>query len=351
MSIRQFYKDIKKNDNTELNQLYKNPKPETGINMPISQVFTKNIYYQADLLYMPEDEKFKYILVCVDMYDNTVDAEPLKNREQKDILDAFKLIFKRKYLKFPKFITFDKGSEFGEKVKEYFIKNKTNVKYALTNRHRMLANVERMNQTLGIILFKRMTSQELLTGEINKNWISDLPELIKVLNDEPRKVLNQEISDLPLIDKYNGKLLTIGDKVRISLDYPINNTNHKRLNGNFRSTDIKFSPTIYTITEVLIKPGFPPLYLTSKNDNVARTKNQLSKVLDDEKTPNPDYIRDDTEYHIVEKIINRKIENRKTFYLIKWKGLPNDKNSWIHVDELNRTKELKDMKNKFNSQH
>ena len=30
--------------------------------MPISQVFEKNIYYQADLLYMPEDKKYKYIL-------------------------------------------------------------------------------------------------------------------------------------------------------------------------------------------------------------------------------------------------------------------------------------------------
>jgi hypothetical protein len=71
MSIRDFYNDIKQNAkaNTELNQLYKKPIPETGKYMPVSQVFNPDTYYQADVLYMPEDKGFKYILVCVDMYD------------------------------------------------------------------------------------------------------------------------------------------------------------------------------------------------------------------------------------------------------------------------------------------
>jgi hypothetical protein len=46
--------------------------------MPKSQVFEKDIYYQADVLYMPEDKGYKYMLVCVDMYYGTVDAEPNK---------------------------------------------------------------------------------------------------------------------------------------------------------------------------------------------------------------------------------------------------------------------------------
>ena len=58
MSIREFYADIKKNSkgNTELNQLYKKPVAEVGKYMPKAQVFHKDVYYQADVLYMPEDK-------------------------------------------------------------------------------------------------------------------------------------------------------------------------------------------------------------------------------------------------------------------------------------------------------
>ena len=113
MSIKEFIKSLEKNKNSsELQTLYKKPKPETNGQMPISQVFQKNIYYQADLLYMPEDQYYKYILVCVDMYDGTMDAEPLKLRDNKNIIKAFKEIFKRKYLDYPLIITLDQGSEF-----------------------------------------------------------------------------------------------------------------------------------------------------------------------------------------------------------------------------------------------
>jgi hypothetical protein len=37
------------------------PNPEKGIEMPKTQVFTKGIYYEADCLYMPNDEGYKYI--------------------------------------------------------------------------------------------------------------------------------------------------------------------------------------------------------------------------------------------------------------------------------------------------
>ncbi len=185
MSIEEFYNEIKKGykANTELNNLYKKPKPENKSEMPITQVFEKDVYYQADVLYMPEDDGYKYILVCVDLYDGTIDCEALKQLGVDNIIKAFKEIFKRNYLNYPEFITFDRGTEFkGDKIIQYFKDNGTNVKYALTGRSRQLANVERANQKIGTILFKRMTNQELITGEPDKNWVSDLKPLVKVLN-------------------------------------------------------------------------------------------------------------------------------------------------------------------------
>lgn len=354
MSIREFYQDIKKNSraNTELNKLYKKPFPEVGKYMPKAQVFVKDVYYQADVLYMPEDNGYKYILVCCDMYDGRIDAEPMKQLNYPVVLEAFRKIFKRKILNFPTFITFDRGQEFkDEAIKKYFKDNGTNVRYALSGRSRQLANVERANQKIGSILMKRMTSQELITGETSKEWVNDLKLLIEVINENKKKPLIKEISPLPIVDKYSGKLLKIGQKVRLLLDKPINNTNNSRIYGTFRSGDTRWTPKTYKITEVLLKPGFPPMYLTDANDDVARTKNQLSVVEENEKEPDSKYIRGKPEHYIISKIVDKKIENRKILYLVKWKGFDNTKNTWEPSTTFDRTQDLKDMRKQFNKNY
>lgn len=351
MSIADFYHEIKKGvkKNTELNQLYKKPIPEKWGHEPHTQVFNKNIHYQADTLYMPEDKGYKFILVCVDLYDGTIDAEPMKEVNPSEVLRGFNEIFKRKYLKFPTFITFDRGNEFkNDAVHKYFVSNGTNVKYALTGRHRQLATVERANQKIASILFKRMASQELITGEPDKQWIDDLKSLIDVFNQNKKKPLKNEINDLPIVDEYTGNLLPIGQKVRVLLDYPINNTNHARLSGKFRSSDIRWSPDTYEITDVLIKPGFPPGYLTTKNDMVFRTKNQLSVVKGNEKEPDAKYIRGEPITYIISEILDKKVENNKTFYLVRWKGYNADNATWEPAKIFDRTKQLKEMKRNYN---
>lgn len=354
MSIEDFYKSIKKNAkaNTELNQLYKQPVPEKGIYMPVAQVFQPDIYYQADTLYMPEDKKFKYILVVVDMHDGRIDAEPMKDVNKFEVLKAFKKIYSRDILYYPIFITFDKGNEFkNPEVEKYFNQNGTNVKYALTGRSRQLANVERANQKISSILFKRMANQELITGEQNNEWVDDLPELVKVLNKNLKKPLQREIFPEPVVDEYTGKLLPIGTKVRLLLDYPINNTNHARLSGKFRTSDIRWTPDIYEITDVILKPGYPPGYLTNKNDMVFRTKNQLAVVKKNEKEPDSKFIRGNPKNYIISEILDKKIENNKTFYLVRWKGFKKEDATWEHAKTLDRTDALRKLKRDFNDEN
>jgi hypothetical protein len=352
MSINEFIQSLTKNKkSSELNTLFKKPIPENKLQMPVSQVFEPNVYYQADLLYMPNDEGFKYILGCVDLYDGALDAEPLKERNNKTIIEAFKRIFKRKYLTFPVFITLDQGTEFKGETEDYFNSNGVYVKYALTGRHRQLANIERVNQKIQSILFKRMASQELLTGEPSKEWVLDLSELVEIFNKKKKKPLKQAISDIPVADEYSGNLLKIGQKVRILLDYPINNTNHKRLNGNFRTSDTRWTNKIYKIKEVLLKPSYPPMYLTDNNDDVARTKNQLQPVSNKLIEPDARFIRGEPEFYLVSKILDKRIVNRKTEYKIKWRGFSEDQATWISSKELERTNDLKEMKRKFNEEN
>ena len=252
MSIREFVDSLKSKKKTELKSLYKKPVPEIGNQVPKAQVFEKGVYQQGDVLYSPEDKGFKYLLVIVDLYDNSVDAEPVKDilGKDNDVLKAFQKIYSRNYLEIPLILTLDKGAEFTQqKVKDYLEKLEINVKYSLTGRSRQLAYVERQNQRIGTILMKRMASQELITGQVSKEWVDDIKPLIKLLNERKKKPLVKEISPDPIANEYTGNLLKIGTKVRLLLDKPIDTVRGKRLYGEFRSSDIKWTTKTYKITE------------------------------------------------------------------------------------------------------
>jgi hypothetical protein len=352
MSIEEFINHLKSSTDTELKGLYKKPVKEKNSQMPKTQVFEKNIFHQADILYMPDDKGFKFILVVVDPYDNSVDAEPVKDilSKNNDVLDAFKKIYLRNYLDFPHILTLDKGAEFTqEKVKKYFKDKSVYIKYSLTGRSRQLATVERMNQRIGTVLLKRMANQELITGEVSKEWVDDLKPLIKYYNEHKKKPLKKEIYPDPIVDSFSGDLYVIGDKVRIQLDYPIDNVKGNRIYGKFRSGDTKWTQKVYKITEVLLKPGFPPMYFTDADDYVARTKNQLQKVGKTEKEPDARFIRGNHENYIISKILDKKNKDGRVFYLVKWKGFNENEATWIQSNVFDRTKDLQEMRKNFNN--
>ena len=61
------------------------------------------------------------------------------------------------------------------------------------------------------------------------------------------------------------------------MDYPINIVNEKRLHGTFRSSDIRWSRDIKTITNIILKPGFPVMYQIG-DEPFQRTRNQIQVV-------------------------------------------------------------------------
>ena len=226
-----------------------------------------------------ENNKYNYILVVVDAHNKKVDAEPLKNRSSNDIIEAFRKIYARPTLDIPNIISFDSGAEFkNEDVKAYFEKLHTRIKYALVNRHRQQALVERQNKTIGTVLLKNQTNKELATGKQNKEWVKDLPLLIKVMNENvPKKPLTNAISESPLSTKFSQELIPLHTNVRVKLDYPIDPVTNKRIGSVIRSGDIKFSPEIKQVSDIVLKPGYPPIYLVG-NKGIGYTKQQLQFV-------------------------------------------------------------------------
>ncbi len=47
------------------------------------------------------------------------------------------------------------------------------------------------------------------------------------------------------------------------------------------------------------------------------------------------YSKGSGQVFIVEKVINKKVENGKIYYLLKWKHYPDSANTWEPVENLN----------------
>lgn len=61
------------------------------------------------------------------------------------------------------------------------------------------------------------------------------------------------------------------------------------------------------------------------------------------------YKKPDT--YIISKILNKKIENKKTLYLVKWRGFKESESTWEPSATFDRTKDLRKLRKKFNEKH
>ena len=303
-------------DKQLLFNLYKVPKTDKGVNMPHTSQPNAGQISQADLLFLPDDNGFKYALVVVDTgWPKTFDVEPLKSKTQQEVLKAFKAIFARKNTPYPQFqIRVDSGNEFSGIVKKYFNDNKTYVHVAQVGRHRQVSMVEHMNGVLGKLLFQRMTAQELNTKVVSKEWVEFLPMIVKELNKIYALQKRKPTNTYPIASGDSNILLNEGDKVRVALDEPHDVATGVKLHGKFRKSDVRWENKDRTVEHILLSPNSPPLYLISGKHSVAYTKHQLQLIPKGEQLPPLSAQRK----FVIEKILGKKTIKRKLYYEVKW---------------------------------
>lgn len=317
--------DLKKE---KLRNLFKVPrKPKKYATVAHSSV-EKGCVHQADLLFMPNDASFRYALVVCDVGgERQTDAEPLKSKSVEEVLAAFKTIYKRGILKPPKHtLQVDNGGEFHGAVKKYFKDKGIYIRYGKPDRHQQQASVESKNYIIGKALHMRMAAEELETGETTREWVEYLPRLIKALNKRLKKNSRKFVGyDLPVVAKKNEEIIPEGTEVRIALDAPREVlTTGNKLHGKFRSSDIRWEREPTEIKQILLAAAQPVMYLTERYPHTAYLAEQLQIVPEDESDP-PENM---SKKFVVEKILKRKKEHNRIYYLIKWKNYSNAHNSW-----------------------
>ena len=252
---------------------------------------------QMDLLYLPDDRGYKYLLVAVDNYDGKTDAEPLKNRDARTIRNAIDKILRRKIIQKPYIIQVDNGSEFKKGLKGYLAKKNISLRVGATARHSQQAVVEARNKTFGTVIMKVQLANELENDETDREWVKLLPTIIKEINKVAKPVPVKRTGKVQCV-KDDCMLYSVGDKVYYQLDFPIN-FEKKRQYGTFRAGDIRYGLRPKKIVNILLIPDRPPRYVLEGIDNRTFSKNQLKP-----------------EYFMVEKILGEEGDR----YVIKWVG-------------------------------
>ena len=310
-------------DEKLLRSLYIVPKKNTGKDVShYNKPKEEGITQQADLLYLPSDRfGYKYLLVVVDIATQRMDAIALKDRTTNAVEKAFDKIYNdRKILEIPVNMQYDSGSEF--KIDDYLIKKKILPKRGATNQHSQQAFAEFMNYRIGKIIGQLQTEKELQTNKTSKAWLDYLNDIIDVLNEmadtrleklnkqnkkdlaiekaeikngvrdaqiKPamtefaKDIKNNDVdtvlkTDVPRFGKISSNILEPGDKVRLALNRPLNVVNNKRLHGNFRAGDIRWTKEIHTIEKVEYLPNQVTLYYVSNIRDRAYKRNELQAL-------------------------------------------------------------------------
>jgi hypothetical protein len=297
--FKKIQKELKVSKDGEKNvveALYEQPKKDKGKAVPSykrggaepSQV------YSADLLTMPEDKGYNYLLVVVDTITGLTDASPLKNKDAESVLRGFKDIFaKGTPLAMPKWsIQLDEGTEFKSVVKKYFEENGVLIRYGKVDRSRHQALAENRNKIIAKALFQKQVAQEILTNTTSTNWVDDVQIVLDMINEYERgkyKIEKQREGKrlqkgmaIPYLPK-GTVILEVGTKVRVKLDKPRGVLGEK-LHGTFRATDIKWDPRIRTIKNIILTPNQPVMYQV-EGETTGYTRNQLQIVDANEKQP------------------------------------------------------------------
>ena len=308
--------------NNVLTKLTEVPLKEKHIDMPKTTAPVENIYHQADLLFLPEDDGYKYLLVVVDLATHKTDFEPLQNKLSRTVATAINKIYSRrvtdgKYLSStPKVLEVDDGSEFkGDFARVFKFKN-VKIRNKVAGRHRQQATVESMNGIISRLVQRRMLAEEITHNETSRSWVDILPKLRQLINKhyahEPRPMADGNTDIRCKKDTCN--VLDVGTRVRVKLDNPKDLVTNKTLHGKFRVGDIRWENKIRTITRIFLRPNQPVMYQVDNNDNVAYTKLQLQVVGDDEVQPNMEGNR----LMEVKQILKKLKKKNRVYYEILW---------------------------------
>lgn len=232
--------------------------------------------HQADILYLPDDNGFKYLLVVVDVATRRADVEPLKDITTKDTMEGIKKIYKRKILNKPNMIQVDNGGEFKGDFLKWFNDNDIIVRYGRPGREKQLGLAKGVKSYIEKVISNIQALKEYQTGKPYNEWLKHIKPIMNEYN-KGKKMKKKNPPEKPPRCKGNTcELLNVGDNVRVVADQKKDILNRK--NVKYRHGILRWNPEVREIERLILRRNTPPMYIVKGIPNVAYTRNSLQKV-------------------------------------------------------------------------
>jgi hypothetical protein len=168
----------------------------------------KNCNYMSDILFLPTAKYgFKYLLIVLDIATRQFDCEKLKNKDSTTVLKAFKKICdKSDYLTIPKYsLITDSGSEFKGIFQDYLYNESIFHKTIMKGNHTAMSPIDNLCYQLGKILNDYMSSVEIQTGKVYKQW----PDILNTIIGDASKEIPLKFTISRIQESYKLKEVPI----------------------------------------------------------------------------------------------------------------------------------------------
>ncbi|KAF0146949.1 MAG: putative uncharacterized transposon-derived protein F54H12.3-like [Ignavibacteria bacterium] len=280
--------------------------------------------WQADLADMQAIAKlnkgYNYILTVIDIFSKYAWAVPVKNKGSKEMLEAFKTLFKKSSPRIPQKLQTDAGKEFLNKDVQTYLKSK-GIHHFVSSSDKKAAVVERFNRTLKTRIWRFFTAHQ------TNKYIDSLEKFMKSYNNSFHRSIKMKPIDVKSKDQ---------DKIWLTLY-------GKNWEGHRKSKIASGAKVRISKVKGIFEKGYIPNWSEehfhvkekiSKGRPVYKLKDDLGDDIKGEFYE--DELQPITENrYLVDKILRkRKASDGSKEFFIKWKGWPAKFNSWIKESDF-----------------
>ena len=292
-------------------------KPEYQLRQDKRRIVSKGIqatrpyqYWCCDLVDMnaydniQANRKHRYIFSCLDIFTKFCWFIPIKKKEAKNVLEAFKKILRynlrfkpvaeRNQFNYPAYMVSDLGGEFKGEFETFLKEN--GVIHKTTQSYVPQPNIENLNGQLRAMMRSQFiktnslawlpyvqhfadsknTNRDPSTGKtplnLMKEYYANNQATIQQVAQRVRSKNEERFNRF-----YKQENFAVGDKVRVKMSVFQSSLRQKEKEGNKKLVVVRFSPEIYEIQSIRPVPqgqfGYPLYILKDSQNRMIRYKN------------------------------------------------------------------------------
>lgn len=272
-----------------------------------------------------ENAKTRFLLNVIDNFTKYAWSEPLKNKTQDVVLEAFKKIVKNAKTK-PRSVFADSGSEFkNAKFKKFCRDNSINLYFAQSFGHASM--IERFNLTL------KRKQHAFMTDNETYRFVPHLKKILMSYNTS----IHSALPNITPLQAENGDEETFY-QIRLMNEKKYSNT--KRVKPQFEIGDkVRISTAKNKFSR-----GFKPQYqdevfkVSSVNDRLPKPRYEVDSYNNEETIVGrfmPNELQSvDKNIFVIDKILDRRKSHGVKQIKVKWRNY--DKPEWINENQIVR---------------